>query len=60
MHRASMTARGESAAVGVTSGLINLGESVTWRARHFGVWQRLTSRTTERDRPRRFSAVISR
>ena len=31
---------------GVTSGLIGLGERVTWRARHLGVLQRLTSEIT--------------
>jgi hypothetical protein len=31
---------------GVTSGLIELGQQVTWRARHFGVWQNLTSELT--------------
>ena len=37
---------------GVTSGLIGLGERVTWRARHFGVRQRLTSEITAMDAPR--------
>ena len=37
MHKASMAGSGETAVAGVTSGLIGLGESVTWRARHFGV-----------------------
>jgi ligand-binding SRPBCC domain-containing protein len=54
LHRASMTARNEAAVAGVTAGLIELGQSVTWRARHFGVWQRLTSQITAFDRPRHF------
>ncbi|WP_237390654.1 SRPBCC family protein [Fulvivirga sediminis] len=37
----------EFAIDGVTSGLIGLHESVTWKAKHFGVWQKLTSRITE-------------
>src|SRR5882757_3748510 len=36
---------------GVTSGLIGLGERVTWRARHFGVLQELTSEITAMDGP---------
>ncbi len=36
---------------GCTSGLIGLGETVTWRARHFGIWQTLTSRITEYEAP---------
>ncbi len=39
---------------GVTSGLIGLGEEVTWEATHFGIRQRLTSRITAFDRPHRF------
>lgn len=33
---------------------MELGDSVTWQATHFGVTWRLTSRITEFDRPRRF------
>ena len=39
---------------GVTTGLLGLGDRVTWRARHFGVRQRLTSEITAFDRPRYF------
>ena len=39
---------------GRTSGLLELGEEVTWQARHFGVTQRLTSRITAFDRPINF------
>ena len=37
---------GERATAGTCTGLIGLGESVTWRARHFGVRQSLTSAIT--------------
>lgn len=37
------------------SGLIELGESVTWRARHFGFYQELTSKITSFDRPHSFT-----
>lgn len=53
-HVASMSDSGEQAVGGVTSGLIGLGETVTWRARHFGVPFTMTSRVTAWDRPRRF------
>jgi ligand-binding SRPBCC domain-containing protein len=43
-----------TAVAGVTSGLLGLGDQVTWRARHFGVWQTLTSQITAFDRPRSF------
>lgn len=53
-HVDSMSASGERAIAGVTSGQIGLGESVTWRARHFGVWFTMTSRITALERPDRF------
>ncbi len=31
-----------------------MGETVTWRAKHFGVYQDLTSRVTEYDQPNYF------
>src|SRR5688572_7050437 len=53
VHLAGSVHRGESAidAAGVTSGLLSLGERVTWRAKHFGVWQRLTSEITAMEAP---------
>jgi len=54
LHVDSTAGTGERAIAGVTSGLIGLGESVTWRARHFLVWQTLTSRITAFDRPHTF------
>jgi len=53
-HVASMERSGERAIGGVTSGSIGLDETVTWRARHFGIWFTMTSRITSLDRPRRF------
>ncbi|MCU1291921.1 MAG: cell division protein [Bryobacterales bacterium] len=54
LHMASTAQTGERAVAGVTSGLMALGQEVTWRARHFGVWQHLTSRITAFDRPAHF------
>ncbi len=31
---------------GVTTGLVELGQQVTWRAKHFGFWHNLTSKAT--------------
>ncbi|MCR2762057.1 DUF1990 family protein [Microbacterium sp. zg.B48] len=53
-HVASMAKSGERAIGGVTRGSIALGESVTWRARHFGIWFTMTSRITSLQRPDRF------
>jgi ligand-binding SRPBCC domain-containing protein len=54
LHMRSTPGTDEVAVGGVTSGLIGLGESVTWEARHFGVRQRLTSKITAFDRPNHF------
>ena len=53
VHLAGNHHWGESAvACGeVTSGLIGLGQTVTWRAKHFGVWQRLTSKISALNPP---------
>ena len=44
----------ERAIAGKTSGLIEEGESVTWRAKHLGVYQNLTSKVTLLQRPNYF------
>jgi len=54
LHMESTKQTGEKAIAGKTSGLIELGETVTWRAKHFGIWQTLTSRITEFDQPNLF------
>jgi ligand-binding SRPBCC domain-containing protein len=59
VHLAGNVHCGEQAVAtgGVTSGLIGLGQRVTWRAKHFGVWHRLTSEITQMDRPLQFRDV---
>jgi ligand-binding SRPBCC domain-containing protein len=54
LHMASTTRTGEKAIAGKTSGLIGLDEQVTWRAKHFGVWQEFTSKITAFNRPHHF------
>jgi ligand-binding SRPBCC domain-containing protein len=54
LHQRSLGHTGETAVAGRTSGLIGLDETVTWRARHLGVTQHLTSRISGYDRPRWF------
>ncbi len=53
-HSSSMSHTRERAIAGVASGLMSLGDVVTWEAVHFGVKQHLTSKITEYDRPSRF------
>ena len=47
IHQESLKFSAEIAIAGKTSGLIELGESVTWEARHLGFVQHLTSQITE-------------
>lgn len=51
LHKISTVHTGEEAIAGKTSGLIGMGEQVTWRARHLAVWQTLTSKVTAYNRP---------
>lgn len=50
----------EEAVGGRTSGLIEMGEAVTWRARHFGIKFELTVRITQFDRPQMFVDEMER
>ena len=60
VHMASTNHTGERAISGVTSGMMNLNDEVTWEATHFGVRQRLTSRITAMERPRMFVDEMQR
>jgi ligand-binding SRPBCC domain-containing protein len=46
VHVAAAGETGEHAVAGVTSGMMQLNDTVTWEATHFGIRQRLTSRIT--------------
>jgi len=59
-HVQSAAATGERAVGARTSGLLALGDEVTWRARHLGVWQELTSRITVFERPLHFRDTMVR
>src|SRR5690606_34016928 len=54
LHKLSTEGTNERAVAGVTSGLIGKGQAVTWRAKHFGIIQTLSSRITEFERPYHF------
>ena len=54
LHVESMRGYGAGGVGGVTSGLVGAGQEVTWRARHFGLPLRLTSRITLFEPPLRF------
>ena len=62
VHLAGNVHCGEQAMAtgGVTTGLIGLGERVTWRAKHLGVWRKLTSEITAMERPAYFQDTMIR
>ena len=62
VHLLSNVHSGEQALAvgGVTAGLVGLFEEVTWRAKHFGVWQNLTSKITAMESPRYFQVTMVR
>ena len=49
LHTSALT--NEEVIAGIRSGLINKGETVTWKAKHFGITQTLTSEISEMDSP---------
>jgi ligand-binding SRPBCC domain-containing protein len=56
----SSTGNSERAIAGVTEGLLELGNEVTFEASHFGIRWRMTSKITEYERPRRFADEMQR
>jgi ligand-binding SRPBCC domain-containing protein len=55
LHRHSVARTHERPVAGVTSGMMKLGDTVTWEAVHFGIKQHLTSQITVYERPYRFT-----
>lgn len=55
LHKISTVNTNEEAISGKTSGLIEMDESVTWRAKHFGIFQTLTSKIVGFEKPNYFA-----
>src|SRR3984957_16367764 len=62
VHLAGNVHCGEAAvaAAGITCGLMELGQRVTWRAKHFAAWHQLTSEITAMSRPVYFQDTMIR
>ncbi|WGQ10836.1 SRPBCC family protein [Pedobacter gandavensis] len=58
LHQISTQQTQERVIAGRMSGLIELEESVTWRAKHFGFFQELTSKITAFEKPNSFTDEI--
>lgn len=54
LHQLSTQETNEKAIAGVTTGLMKLNDEVTWRAKHFGIYQNMTSKITAYDAPKYF------
>ncbi|AXG74118.1 cell division protein [Flavobacterium arcticum] len=60
LHLVSASQTNEKAIAGKTTGLIGLGESVTWQARHFGINQRLSIVIAEFEEPYYFADEMTK
>src|SRR3984893_4518275 len=60
VHRHSVAHTHERPIAGVTSGMMKLGDTVTWEAVHFVIKQHLTSKITTYERPYRFTDEMIR
>ncbi|WP_335869316.1 SRPBCC family protein [Bacillus sp. 2205SS5-2] len=55
VHTETTTRTKERAICGVTTGLMEMGDTVTWEAIHFGVKQNLTARIITMEKPYTFT-----
>lgn len=51
LHQISTSRTREKAVAGRTSGLCNKGDTITWRAKHLGIYQKLTVEITKLNFP---------
>jgi ligand-binding SRPBCC domain-containing protein len=58
IHTQTTSQTKERAVGGVTKGLLEQGDIVTWEAVHFGVKQRLTAKVTSMEKPTEFIDIM--
>ena len=58
LHQKSTFKTGEKAIAGRTTGLIELDETVTWKAKHLGVVQTLTTKIMSMEKPNEFTDIM--
>ncbi|GEN66427.1 SRPBCC family protein [Chryseobacterium rhizosphaerae] len=58
LHQKSTSRSNEKAIAGRTSGLIEKNETVTWRAKHLGVYQTLTTKIISMEKPHQFTDIM--
>lgn len=59
-HQNSVSETNEKAIAGRTSGLIEEGETVTWRAKHLGIYQTLTTKIVAMNKPCHFTDIMQK
>ncbi len=59
-HQKSVSETNEKAIAGRTFGLIEEGETVTWIAKHLGIYQTLTVKITSMEKPFYFTDVMQK
>lgn len=57
-HKLSTRHTNEEAIAGKTSGLVSLNDTITWRAKHLGVYQTLTVKIVSFDPPSSFVDIM--
>lgn len=55
LHKISTAHTNEEAIAGRTTGLVEVNDTITWRAKHLGVTQKLTSHITDLEKPTYFA-----
>ncbi|WEK71357.1 MAG: SRPBCC family protein [Candidatus Chryseobacterium colombiense] len=60
LHQKSTSKTNEKAIAGRTSGLIEQGETVTWKAKHLGIYQTLTTKIVSMNKPHHFIDVMQK
>lgn len=58
LHQKSTFRTGEKAVAGRTAGLIEQGETVTWKAKHLGIVQTLTTQIISMHKPYHFTDIM--
>lgn len=58
LHQQSTSKTDEKAIAGRTSGLIEENETVTWRAKHLGIYQTLTTKIISMEKPYQFTDIM--
>ncbi|WP_077418613.1 SRPBCC family protein [Chryseobacterium sp. JV274] len=60
LHQQSTSVSHEKAIAGRTSGLIEENETVTWQAKHLGIYQTLTTKIVSMEKPVQFIDVMQK